>query len=86
MTVLCRYCARAVVCRPRGLCHRCYDDPVIRELYPPQSTNKPRRSCRDRRLARCPTRARPGTPAKLLVFQQRLAQRVRLFHPHDAKE
>lgn len=81
---LCGHCGTARIVRPRGLCARCYDAPSVRMLYPARTTNRPDASTRERRLPRFPTSALPGTPAKLVVFQKRLRQRVQLFHPLDA--
>ena len=30
----CRHCGQGGYMRPRGLCHRCYSQPAIREQYP----------------------------------------------------
>ncbi|HQR07820.1 MAG TPA: hypothetical protein PLN21_13415 [Gemmatales bacterium] len=80
----CQHCHALVSLRPRQLCYRCYEDRSIRALYRPKTTNYAKRSRRDRRLPKKPTRALPGSEAKLRVFEQRFARRVQLFHPLDA--
>ncbi|MFT3883004.1 MAG: hypothetical protein QM703_25545 [Gemmatales bacterium] len=84
MSKPCLHCHALVPLRPRQLCFQCYEDRSIRALYRPQTTNFPKRSRRDRRLAKKPTRALPGSEAKLRVLERRFAQRVALFHPLDA--
>lgn len=32
---LCRHCFKKLVCRPRGLCWRCYYTPGVQANYPP---------------------------------------------------
>jgi len=80
----CQHCHAIVPLRPRQLCYHCYEDRTIRALYRPKTTNFPKRSRRDRRLAKKPTKALPGSEAKLRVFERRFARRVQLFHPLDA--
>ncbi len=31
----CRHCGRGCPKRPRGLCHRCYKTPGVKDLHPP---------------------------------------------------
>ncbi len=85
-TTLCRHCGRYVVSRPRGLCHRCYYAPGVKECYPPTAPNA-RRGVPDghgtRPLPAKPTRAFPGSAAKLRVLEERAAAGVTLWHPDD---
>jgi hypothetical protein len=85
--MLCRHCQRVPSNRPRGLCWSCYYTPGVRELYP--STSKfARRGVDDfngeARLAAQPTTARPGTPEKVAVLEERARLGVSLWHPLDA--
>ena len=71
----------------RGLCHLCYRSPMVRRLYPQHPStyfysDTLRQGVRPLR----PTRALPGTDAKIAVMQARAERRERLFHPDDAKE
>src|SRR4051812_23544821 len=85
--MLCRHCEKAPVNRPRGLCWSCYYTPGVRDLYP--STSKyARRGVDDFNglafLPPMPTPARPGTPEKVAILEQRARQRLALWHPQDA--
>ena len=87
MRPLCRHCQKVKSNRPRGLCWSCYYTPGVRELYP--STSKfARRGVEDfngqASLAAQPTAARPGTPEKVAVLEERARLRQALWHPHDA--
>ena len=84
MLRLCDHCQLLVANRPRQLCHRCYACRSIRRLYRKRTKDFSGRCRHDRRLAMTPTTALPGSPAKLLVFEQRYRRREQLFHPHDA--
>lgn len=86
MKLRCRHCARRPATRARRLCYACYHEPVIRNRFPPQTTNRPKNSTRDRKLARIPTPALPGSEEKLLVMIHRYARKEQLFHPRDAWE
>src|SRR5687767_2729126 len=84
---VCRHCQQSKVNRPRGLCWSCYYRPGVRELYP--STSKyARRGVGNfagaAPLPPCPTSARPGTPEKLAVLEERARDRCGLWHPYDA--
>lgn len=79
----CQHCQMNLACRPRGLCYQCYLSRAIRRLHHPRTRNRLDTNCRTRRLPARPTTAQPGSEAKLLVFQQRLARRESLFHPRD---
>jgi hypothetical protein len=85
--MLCRHCKRSEATRPRGLCWTCYYAPGVRERYP--STSKyAHRGVDDFNglpfLPPLPTRARPGTPEKLAILEQRARLRLALWHPQDA--
>lgn len=82
---LCRHCCKYKVNRPRGLCWRCYYSPLISSLYP--STSKFNRRHADRFMVAPlpePTVARPGTPEKLAVLENRARLGQSLFHKRDA--
>ncbi|HZU34440.1 MAG TPA: hypothetical protein VFA18_00955 [Gemmataceae bacterium] len=82
----CRHCGKGESSRPRGLCWTCYYTPGLRELYP--STSKFARrgiECRGRpELPPAPTRARPGSPEKVAILEQRARLHQALWHPEDA--
>lgn len=44
----CRHCGKGKVCRPRGLCWRCYYTPGVRDLYPSTSKFNPHKDKHDR--------------------------------------
>lgn len=79
----CRHCGKHAVTRPRGLCWGCYYRPGVREQYPSnnrfvllfgdESSGLPE-----------PTRALPGSAAKIAVLAERARLRQELFHPDDA--
>lgn len=79
---MCLHCEAYVGGRPRGLCWKCYYDPEISRLYP---------SANQSVVVRCPRRlpeptvAEPGTPEKITVLRQRVADREHLWHPADRK-
>ncbi len=83
----CRHCQRSRVNRPRGLCWTCYYKPGVRDQYP--STSKyARRGVSDRTgrapMPPNPTWARPGSPEKVAILEERARQRMALWHPADA--
>ncbi len=85
--MLCRHCNRVPSNRPRGLCWSCYYRPGVRDLYP--STSKfARRGVADRvgrvPLPEEPTKALPGSEAKVLILIERARKRQSLWHPDDA--
>jgi hypothetical protein len=85
--MLCRHCGRNRVNRPRGLCWSCYYTPGLRAQYP--STSKfAQRGLDDFNgpalLPPRPTGARPGSPEKVAILQQRAQMRLSLWHPEDA--
>ena len=83
----CRHCRCRPVCRPRGLCWRCFYTPAIRRLYPITSKFA-RGSILDFYglpiSAFTATNALPGTPEKIAVLAQRAELRQSLWHPDDA--
>lgn len=83
---LCRHCGRGKINRPRGLCWNCYYKPGVKELYPakffPQLGLGVGESISPLPI---PTRALPGTAAKLAVLLERVKNRQALFHPLDAQ-
>ena len=83
----CRHCGRGRVNRPRGLCWSCYYTPGIRERYPSHSKFARRGvGIGGGRvpLPLTPTHARPGTPEKVRVLEQRARNHQSLWHPDDA--
>ncbi len=85
--MVCRHCGHGPANRPRGLCWTCYYTPGLRDRYP--STSRfARRGVRDRNgwiaLPPVPTGARPGTPEKVAILEQRARQHQALWHPCDA--
>jgi hypothetical protein len=84
---LCRHCGLRKRCRPRGLCWACYYDKAITVLYP--STSKFGRwsliadTRSTRPLPPQPCVARPGSPEKIAVLEERAMLRVQLWHPMD---
>lgn len=83
----CRHCQRVRVNRPRGMCWSCYYTPGLRDRYP--STSKfARRGINDffgrvKRPTR-PTQARPGSPEKVAILEERARLQQELWHPSDA--
>lgn len=85
--VRCRHCGREKVNRPRGLCHRCYYTPGVRDCYPSTSPYAPRSdewNFNGPFRTPTPTPHPPGTPGKMAVLAERLERREHLFHPADA--
>jgi len=84
--MMCRHCGRAPTSRPRGLCWSCYYTPGVRQLYP--TASKYARQSDDffglGELPAVPTSARPGSPEKVAILEQRASRRQRLWHPADA--
>ena len=78
----CQHCHATFAIRPRQLCYRGYENKEIRALYQPKTTNFPKRSRRERRLAKRPTRALPGSEAKLRCGKSRTAGDV-MGHSRD---
>lgn len=84
----CRHCGRSRVNRPRGLCWSCYYTPGLRERYPSTSKFAKRGVGNGNGLAplpSIPTRARPGSPEKVAVLEERARRRQALWHPLDAR-
>jgi hypothetical protein len=85
--MICQHCHQASVCRPRRLCWSCYYKPGVRDLYPTTSKfgrRGPGNINRNAPLPAFPTDARPGTPEKIAVLQERVRMRQALWHPDDA--
>jgi hypothetical protein len=83
----CRHCGRLKVNRPRGLCWSCYYKPGVRERYPSISKFGQRgvgNGNEAAALPSVPTCARPGSPEKVAVLEQRARRRESLWHPYDA--
>lgn len=88
----CRHCGRKATIRARGLCYFCYDDPAVRQTYPP-SRYAPLKFRGDPDaddfnggygLPAGPTAELPGTLAKLDILAERVKARTALHHPDDA--
>jgi hypothetical protein len=87
--MICRHCRVKKVCRPRGLCWHCFHTPGVREQY--HSTSKFAHrgvgiGCRRVALLPEPTDARPDTPEKVAVMEERALRGLALFHPKDATD
>ncbi|HEV3263397.1 MAG TPA: hypothetical protein VG013_41565 [Gemmataceae bacterium] len=86
--MMCRHCGRQPTSRPRGLCWSCYYTPGLRQLYP--STSKYAHTGEDfcglGEPPPGPTSARPGSPEKVAILQQRARLHQRLWHPGDAAQ
>lgn len=84
----CRHCRRRKATRSRGLCQQCSTRPGIRALYP-VARRLSRKGVPDAYgsapLPSAPTRADPGTAAKVRVLEARAARREQLFHPDDVR-
>jgi len=84
--MMCRHCGRQPTSRPRGLCWTCYYKPGLRQLYPCTSKYAPTGGdfygLGD--LPAGPTRARPGSPEKVAILEQRARLHQALWHPADA--
>jgi hypothetical protein len=84
----CRHCGRSKVNRPRGLCWSCYYTPGVRERYPSTSKFAYRGNGTGNGAAPLPlepTTARPGSPEKVAVLEERARRRQALWHPLDAR-
>jgi hypothetical protein len=86
LKVRCRHCRKRALLRRRGLCVRCYYDPLVRLLYPPTHRHAGYRRELGTRL-RCPpatpTDARPGSEEKIMVLMGRAERGEYLWHPGD---
>lgn len=77
----CRHCEREDLCKKRGLCKRCYNNPRIRKRYPVPAkyveyTTVPN-------LPDEPTQAQPGSEEKMQILERRMRAGTQLFHPMD---
>lgn len=86
----CAYCKETRWLISRGLCVSCFRDPSILILFPKQRTanthyRSPVPSNAGDKLAPEPTHHLPGTPEKMAVISERIAQGFRSDHPDDAK-
>jgi hypothetical protein len=85
--MMCRHCGHHRVNRPRGLCWSCYYKPGVRQRYPSTSKFAHRGIGNGNGRASLPTEptcARPGSPEKVTVLEQRARHRQALWHPQDA--
>lgn len=88
MKPLCQHCNRRKASSgKRGLCHRCYFEPGVRQRYTIQAVPTNRRGVLDRTGATPPpakpTDAGPGTRSKVAVLMARAARGESLFHEGD---
>lgn len=86
---MCGQCGERRVNRPRGLCWCCYYTPGVLALHPLTSKYSVRglgHSDSKSPLAKMPTGALPGSPAKIAVFRGRLERGESLFHPDDSDD
>ena len=91
----CRHCGQTYqyrTHRARRLCLPCYEDEEIRSRYPVSDTrhasNGPATDPWAKRASAKlpqPTRAQPGSEAKVRVLEQRVASGEALFHPDDVQ-
>jgi hypothetical protein len=87
MSRLCRHCRWKPATRSRQLCRRCWHDPAVLALYPPDDGKFSHRGVgigNGKAPLPEPTDARPGTEAKVRVLEERARRREQLFHPQDA--
>jgi len=84
----CRNCRHRKAHKARGLCWCCYHEPGVRDRF----TSGHRSAYRGRGLGNGgfelppgPTSAPPGSPEKVAVLEERVLQRVQLWHPGDAR-
>jgi hypothetical protein len=85
--ILCLHCGVRFVSRPRGLCHRCFYAPGVKELYSPVSKYGVRgvgQGCINP-VPPAPTESLPGTESKLNEFGRRAAAGLSLFAAGDAR-
>ena len=82
---VCPHCGRARCEYRRGLCHSCWNDPVIRSAYPSRTSRRTGVADKNGRVppAAGPTDAMPGSEDKLAVLAARAAAGCALFHPDD---
>jgi len=83
----CKNCKRCATAPKRGLCHKCYQTPGIRDKFPPDENSLCRGiadRCGNQKLPAAPTIAWPGTEAKVRVLMERAMRGEQLFHPMDA--
>lgn len=85
---LCRHCRDKRVCRPRGLCWRCWHDLAVRDQYPSVSKYANRGFGNsvdgDTRPAE-PTDGLPGSPVKMDALHERARRGEALWHPEDLR-
>jgi hypothetical protein len=87
----CRHCGRVLLAAyARRLCKPCHRSPAVRDRYPAAGPFARRGVGLGHRVHApppdCPTDARPGSEAKILVLIDRAARGQQLFHPADAAE
>ena len=80
----CRHCGLWKANRPRGLCWHCFYTPGVREQYPRGSRVGVGGGCGGYRTPAAPTSARPGSPEKVAVLEERARLGLSLWHPLDA--
>ena len=85
---VCIHCRRHKRTRPRGLCRSCHEDRGIRRQYPPISPHGRRMpsfmdTVGPRPAPRTGTVAPPGSAAKILELQERVARGLSPFSPLD---
>ena len=86
----CRHCRDRKVTRPRGLCHRCFREPAVRDRYPTAPNRKGRRrwfppvaNRRDPPRPPEPTAFGIGSAGRIAVYAERVAAGWGLYHPAD---
>ncbi len=81
----CRHCGQHKANRSRGLCWRCYHNPIVRDLYEPENRFRSRGGdfYGGNDLPPHATTAAPGTEDKIIALAARCAAKVSLWHPGD---
>lgn len=80
----CTHCLVPCVRNKRGLCNRCYTDPIIRSIYPSTAPRGLGSHNKCRGLAPEPCTAPPGSEQRIITMQMRAALGYAIFHPDDA--
>lgn len=82
---VCRHCHAGRVSRPGGLCWHCYHTEGVAVLYVQRRPRIEGDRTGVQPLPDAPTRAIPGSPAKIDVLQARASAGQQLWHPLDAQ-
>lgn len=82
----CRHCGRGRCLERRSLCQRCYLEPDVRPLYPPESRRGRQVHGEPHSLPTpaAPTDARPGSEERIEAMRLRYERGEHIRHPADA--